>query len=84
MQWNNNIVKYFYNWKSLFSIEIYFKMVFIYVIAKLNFQQSLLQSLGSHDPSEICWFAAQKYISYFYLWWKQMGCLIFLWKPWCI
>ncbi len=34
-------------------------------MAKLNFQQSLLQSSVSHDPSEIiliCWFDAQLYI----------------------
>ncbi len=35
-------------------------MNFIPVIAQLNFQQPLLQSLVSHDPLEIiiiCWFA---------------------------
>ncbi len=34
-------------------------------MTKLNFQQQLLQSLVSHDPSEIiliCWFAAQETI----------------------
>ncbi len=32
-------------------------------MAKLNFQQSLLQASMSHDPSEIillCWFGAQE------------------------
>ncbi len=35
----------------------------LFVIAKLNFQQLLLQSSWSHDPSEIiviCWFGAQE------------------------
>ncbi len=32
---------------------IYFKMQFIPVMGKLNFQQPLLPSLVSHDPSEI-------------------------------
>ncbi len=45
--------------------NIYFKnKLFIPVIENLNFQQSLRQSLVSHDPSEeispICWFAAQE------------------------
>ncbi len=38
-------------------------MSFIPVMAKLNFQQPLLESSVSNDPSEIiliCWFGAQK------------------------
>ncbi len=42
----------------------------------------------SHDPSEIipiCWFAAQKNVSsYDYQYWKQLLCLIFLFKSWYI
>jgi len=34
-------------------------------MAKLNFQQPLLQPLVSHDLSEMCWFAAQETISYY-------------------
>ncbi len=37
----------------MFSILIYFKMLFTSVIVNLNFQQSLLQNLVSRDPSEI-------------------------------
>jgi len=51
----------------------YLKMSFIPVTAKLNFQQSLLQSSVSHDPSEIiliCWFGAQE-------------TFIIIWKPFC-
>ncbi len=39
-------------------------MQFISVVAKLHFQQSLLQSSVLHDPSEIiliCWFRAQDF-----------------------
>ncbi len=38
-------------------------------MTKLNFQQPILQSSVSHDPSKIiliCWFAAQESI-----WWKE-------------
>jgi len=38
-------------------------ILLISVMAKLNFQQSLLQVLVSRDPSEIifiCWFGAQE------------------------
>ncbi len=38
----------------------------------------------SHDPSEnsiICWFSAQDQLTYLYQCWKQLSCLIFLWKP---
>jgi len=48
-------------------------MPFIPVMAKLNFQQPLLQATVSHDPSEIiliCWFDAQN-IYYHHHWWKQ-------------
>ncbi len=43
------------------TIQMYFKMEFIPVMSKLNFQQPLLQSSVSHDPSEIiliCCFCA--------------------------
>ncbi len=45
------------------SILVYFKMQCISIVTKLNFQQSLLQSSESHDPSEtilISWFCAQE------------------------
>ncbi len=45
------------------TVLVYFKMLFIPVMAKLNFQQLLLQSSVSNDPSEIiliCWFGAEK------------------------
>ncbi len=61
------------NTVKLFNCEILlqFKKIYIFnifeniifpVLVKLNFQQPLLQSSVSHDPSEIiliCWFAAQ-------------------------
>ncbi len=61
---NSNIVKCYYYLQQLiyFNTLIYFKQ-FIPVIAKLNFQQPLLKSPVSHDPSEIiliCWFGAQE------------------------
>jgi len=37
----------------MFSILVYFKIECIPVMTKLNFQQPLLQSSVSHDPSEI-------------------------------
>ncbi len=38
------------------------KIFFFYMMAKLNFQQPLLHSSVSHDPSEIikCWFGGQE------------------------
>ncbi len=60
---NSNNVKYYYNLKQLFSILINVQMEFIPVMAKLNFQQPLLQSSLPCDPSEIiliCWFRAQE------------------------
>ncbi len=42
---------------------MYFKIQFICEVAKQNFQQPLLQSSVSHDPSEIiliCWFDSQE------------------------
>ncbi len=35
----------------IFSVLIYFNILFTPVMAKLNFQQPLLQSSVSHDPS---------------------------------
>ncbi len=61
---NKNIMKNCYNLKYLFSICIYFKITFIPVIAKLNFQQPVFKSSWSHDPSEIiliCLFAAHDF-----------------------
>ncbi len=40
----SNIVQYYYYLKEQFSIWIYFKMQFSHVIAKLNFQQTLIQN----------------------------------------
>ncbi len=43
---------------------IYLKIELIPLIAKLNFQQPLIESSVSHDPSEIieiCWFGAQDF-----------------------
>ncbi len=57
------------NLKFKFSILIYFKMYFIPVMAKLNFQQSLLQSSVSRDPSEIIliyWFAAPENVLFLF------------------
>ncbi len=51
IQWHCKIISW--NLKSLLSPWIYFKMLFIPVMAKLNFQQPLLQSSVWHDPSEI-------------------------------
>ncbi len=39
--------------KITVSFLIHFKIKFIPVMAKLNFQQALFQSSVSHDPSEI-------------------------------
>ncbi len=44
---NSNVVKYYYNLKRLFSILIFFKMQFIPVMAKLNFQHHY-SSLNCH------------------------------------
>ncbi len=47
---------------KLFSILMHFKTISS-CDAKLNFQQPLLQSSVSHDPSEIiliCWFGSQE------------------------
>ncbi len=42
-----------YKNKKKFSFSIHYKMLFIPVMIKLNFQQPLFQSLASHAPSEI-------------------------------
>ncbi len=47
------LYKYITNCIKLFSIVIYFKMQFIPVLEKIIFQQPLLHSSVSHDPSEI-------------------------------
>ncbi len=50
-----------YNLKGLFSVLMYFKNAIYSFDAKLKFQQPLLQSSVSHDPSEIiliCRFSA--------------------------
>jgi len=41
------------NSETFTSILIYFKILFIPMMTRLNFQQQLLQSSVSHDPSEI-------------------------------
>ncbi len=47
------------------------------MMVKLNFQQLLLQSSVSHDPSEIIWTRNIYYYYYYYQCWK-----LFLWKLW--
>ncbi len=49
--WNSNVVKYYNSLKQPFSV-LNRKLSFIPVMAKLNFQPSLLKSSVSHDPSE--------------------------------
>ncbi len=49
---NCYFVKHYCNLKQQFSILIYFKIEFIYVI-EAEFSASLLQSSVSRDPSEI-------------------------------
>ncbi len=59
MSYYNILIKY----KAAFYFDIYIKMQFIPVMAMLNFQQPLLQSSVSHDPSEIIlisWFGAKE------------------------
>ncbi len=54
---NCNIVKYYYNLKECFSILIYLKISFIYVMQSWIF--SIITQSSVHDPSEIiliCWF----------------------------
>ncbi len=49
---NSNIVKCYYTSKyGRFSILIYFKMQFIFFMAKLNFKQPLYFSLQCHKKS---------------------------------
>ncbi len=74
-----NIIKY--NTLNIIYIYIY-KMQFIHVMSKLNFQHSfLLQASVSHDYSEI-WYGNMliwgwRNISYYYQCWKQLCSLIF-------
>ncbi len=67
--------------KSVFHCNILKCNLFLWIYCNLfNFQHSSRPSV-SHDHSEnilICWFAAQDT----YPCWKQLCCLIFLWKPW--
>ncbi len=52
-------------------------------MAKLNFQLPLPQASVSHGPSEnLIWCLSN--ISYYYQCWKQLCCLMFLWKPLCL
>ncbi len=46
-----NIVKYYYNFKKLYSMLLYFNMHFIPVMEKMNFQRPLLQS----SVILLCW-----------------------------
>ncbi len=55
---NSNILKYYYNLKELFSIWIYFKIVFIPVIKAAS--SSSLHVTWSSEIIIICWFAAQE------------------------
>ncbi len=64
---NNNIVKYYYNFKYLFSMWIYFQIEFIFVMQSWIFS-IITQSLVSHDPSEIilmCFDAKETFIIIF-------------------
>ncbi len=52
------------------------------VMVNLNFQQPLILTLVSQDPSEIiqiCWFDAQETIFYYY---HYCTAYSFVWKPW--
>ncbi len=64
---NNNIVKYYYNFKYLFLCEYIFKLN-LFLWCKAEFSASLPQSLVSHDPSEIilmCFDAKETFIIIF-------------------
>ncbi len=64
---------------------IYFKMLNIPVLGKLNFQQPLLLSSVSHDPSYInlkCWFTAQE--TFLIIFKVENSALMFLCKLWYI
>jgi len=50
--------------KAAFSIFMHFKMYFIPLMAKLNFQQSLVSP--RHDPSEINLMQCSRNISSYY------------------
>ncbi len=54
---NCNIVKYFLQFKIIFYFNIFFKMQFIPVMAKLNFQQPLLITSLSHDSNMLFWYS---------------------------
>ncbi len=59
----SNIVKYYCNKKTGLYLNIFKNIIYSKLWCKAEFSASLLQSLASHDHSEIiliCWFSDKK------------------------
>ncbi len=76
---NNNIVKYYYNLKDLFSIWIYFNLHVIIPVMRSCIFSIITQTSASRDPSEIILMIKKH--DYYYQCWKQLCCFIFCGYP---